>query len=297
MYEKFYGLDEKPFNVTPDPRFLYLGERHQEALAHLIYGIYERKGFMVLTGEVGTGKTTLINTLLERMDKSVKTALIFNPNLTLRDLFISIKDEFGLNTGFKTKADFLNLLNRFLIERLKRKENSVLIIDEAQNLSPSILEEIRLLLNLETSKDKLLQVILSGQPELDQKLNMSQLRQLKQRISMRYHLHPLEKEETSDYIKERMRIAGCRDHSIFTDKAITEIYKFSKGIPRLINIISDNSLLIGYATDQPKIIPKIVRECIEDLRLDNKNNGEKAKTPKRFSVDSFKRRVLGFRFI
>ena len=297
MYEKFYGLNERPFNVTPDPRFLYVGEQHQEALAHLIYGIYERKGFMVLTGEVGTGKTTLINTLLERLNHSVKTAFIFNPNLTLRDLFISIKNEFGLKSGFKTKADFLNILNHFLIERLKRKENAVIIIDEAQNLQPGILEEIRLLLNLETSKDKLLQVILSGQPELDHKLNLPQLRQLKQRISMRYHLYPLEKKETNDYIKERMRIAGCRDHSIFTDKAISEIYKFSKGVPRLINIISDNSLLIGYATNQQKIIPKIVSESIKDLKLESKNNGEKATTPSRFSIDSLKRRVLRFRCI
>ncbi|MDY6854854.1 MAG: AAA family ATPase [Thermodesulfobacteriota bacterium] len=297
MYEKFYGLNEKPFNVTPDPRFLYVGKQHQEALANLIYGIYERKGFMVLTGEVGTGKTTLINTLLERLNHNVKTALIFNPNLTLRDLFFSIKNEFGLKSGFKTKAEFLNILNRFLIERLKKKGNAVIIIDEAQHIHPSILEEVRLLLNLETSKDKLLQVILSGQPELNEKLNMSQLRQLKQRISIRYHLHPLEKGETNDYIKERMRIAGCKDHSIFTDKAINEIYKFSKGVPRLINIISDNSLLIGYATDRPKIIPKIVSESIKDLKLESKNNEEKATTPNRFSINSFKRRILRFRLI
>ena len=265
MYERFYGLNEKPFNVPPDQRFLFLGGHHQEALAHLIYGTNERKGFIVLTGEVGAGKTLLIRALLERLSMSTKTALIFNPNLTLKDLFCTILDEFGLNTQFETKADFLNILNSFLIECLHRNENAVLVIDEAQALSPSILEEIRLLLSLETSKEKLLQIILSGQPELNYKLELPQLRQLKQRISIRYHLPPLTKAETKDYIRKRISVAGSKDFSIFTDKAIDDIYNYAKGIPRLINILCDNSMLVGYATNQSKIGFKIIRECIQDL--------------------------------
>jgi len=176
MYKGYYGLKEKPFNVSPDPDFLYLGKHHKEALANLIYGISERKGFIVITGEVGTGKTTLIHTLLERLGKTVKTALIFNPNLGLQDFFLTVFNEFDLKAKKPTKAHFLFELNNFLIESLRRNENPVLIIDEAQNLTPLILEEIRLLLNLETSKDKLLQIVLAGQPELDRKLNLPELR-------------------------------------------------------------------------------------------------------------------------
>ena len=274
MYEKFYNLNEKPFNVTPDPRFLYLGEHHQEALAHLIYGISERKGFIVITGEVGTGKTTLIHTLLEKLEKNIQTALIFNPNLTIKDFFLSLLDEFDLKVKEPTKANFLFVLNNFLIERLKRNENAVLVIDEAQNLTPSLLEEIRLLLNLETSKDKLLQIVLAGQPELHQKLNQPELRQLKQRISVRYHIPPLNNKEVTKYINERLRVAGSQNSSIFTQNAIDEIFKYSRGIPRLINILCDNALLVGYATDQSKINNKVIKECIEDLELKKQNPQE-----------------------
>ena len=297
MYEKFYSLNEKPFNITPDPRFLYMGKYHQEALAHLIYGVSERKGFIVLTGEVGAGKTTLIRTLLERLDPSVKTAFIFNPNLTLNGLFLSILEEFELKAVSRTKADFLIELNNFLIERLKKDEHTLLIIDEAQNLPPSILEEIRLLLNLETSKEKLLQIILSGQPELNHKLNLHQLKQLKQRISIRYHLPPLNKVETREYIKERLKIAGSQNSSIFTEKAIEEVFNYSKGIPRLINILCDNSLLTGYATDQQTIDLKIIKESIRDLELEGKNKGIKAAVPSRFSRNPFKRRIWRLSFV
>jgi general secretion pathway protein A len=296
MYEKFYGFIEKPFNVTPDPRFLYLGERHREALAHLIYGVREKKGFIVLTGEVGAGKTTLIHTLIERLDSSVKTALIFNSNITLKELFLFILDEFELKAKFQTKADFLIKLNDFLIERLKRNENTVLIIDEAQNLSPLILEEIRLLLNLETSKNKLLQIILSGQPELNHKLNLPKLRQLKQRISIRYHLPPLTAAETKEYIRERLGIAGSQNSSIFTQKAMEEIFKYSKGIPRVINILCDNSLLIGYATNQPKIVPKIVKESIRDLELGSVSKEMNVITTPKVSRNPFKRRAWRLAF-
>lgn len=267
MYEKFYGLREKPFNVTPDPRFLYLGEHHQEALAHLLYGLQERKGFVVITGEVGTGKTTLIHTLLKKLDPNVKTALIFNPNLTLEDFFLLILDEFELKAPTAKKAHFLMTLNSFLIDQLEKGTTAVLIIDEAQNLSASILEEIRLLLNLETANQKLLQIILSGQPELHQKLNLPELRQLKQRISIRYHIPPLTRRETGEYITKRLSIAGSPNGSLFTDKAIDEIFTYSRGIPRLINILGDNSLVVGYADDRKTIDHAIVQECINDLEL------------------------------
>ena len=267
MYEKYYGLNEKPFSVTPDPRFLYLGEHFQEALAHLVYGISEKKGFVVITGEVGTGKTTLIHTLLERLDENVKTALIFNPNLSLTDFFLLVLDEFELKAPTATKAHSLITLNNFLLDRANNNENAVLVIDEAQNLPNSILEEIRLLLNLETSREKLLQIVLSGQPELNQKLNLPQLRQLKQRISIRYHIPPLNKEETKQYIKQRLRIAGLKKTSLFTEKAVDEIFIYSKGVPRSINILGDNALLSAYADDKRSIDHKVIRECIQDLEL------------------------------
>ena len=265
MYEKFYHLTEKPFNATPDPRFLYLGEHHQEALAHLIYGIRERKGFVAITGEVGTGKTTLIRALLERLDPRVRTALIFNPNLTLEDFFLLVFDEFELQVQTPTKAHFLMALSTFLLDRLEKNENAVLIIDEAQNLPASILEELRLLLNLETATEKLLQIVLSGQPELNHKLDLPEMRQLKQRISIRYHIPPLNREETGAYIKQRLQIAGSENPSLFTDKAIGKIYAYAKGIPRLINILGDNSLLLGYADEKRTIDHRIVTQCMKDL--------------------------------
>ncbi|MDY7031602.1 MAG: AAA family ATPase [Thermodesulfobacteriota bacterium] len=291
MYEDFYYLNEKPFNATPDPKFLYLGEHHEEALANLMYGVHERKGFIVLTGEVGAGKTTLIRTLLERLNNNVKTAYIFNPNLTVDSLFSTILDEFNLEHEYKNKADFLRAFNNFLIECLERDEIVILIIDESQNLSPSLLEEIRLLLNLETSKNKLLQVILSGQPELNQKLELPQLRQLKQRIGLRYHIPPLTKRETKYYIRERIRIAGSKDFSPFTDKAINKIYRHTKGIPRLINILCDNTLLTGYATNQLMIGPAIVNECAQDLQLDTIRREPKNEVPRSFLRNPFKRVV------
>jgi general secretion pathway protein A len=297
MYEKFYGFTEKPFNITPDPHFLYLGEHHQEALAHLTYGIKERKGFIVITGEVGTGKTTLIHTLLARLEPNVKTALIFNPNLTLEDFFLLVFDEFELEASQLTKAHFLITLNNFLLQGAERNENAVLIIDEAQNLPLPILEEIRLLLNLETAKSKLLQIVLSGQPELHQKLNLPGLRQLKQRISIRYHIPPLSREETGKYIKERLRIAGSPNPSLFTDKAINEIFKYSKGIPRLVNILGDNALLLGYADDKQTIDHPIIRECIADLELKRMQPPEKTASLLRSPRNPFKRRAWRLAFL
>jgi len=265
MYKKFYSLREKPFEITPDPRFLFLSENHKEALAHLTYAVKEKKGFTVITGEVGTGKTTLIQTLLSRLDGNTKTAYIFNPKLGSNDFLQYICEDLGLKGQKRSKGQYIALLHHFLMACYARNENVVLIIDEAHTLNPTLLEEVRLLTNLETPKSKLLQVILMGQPELDDILDRSEFRQLKQRVSLRYHMQPLNKEETKEYIKKRLRIAGTSDTSIFTSKALHRIYKYSKGIPRLINIVCDNALLTGYATDQKVIGKSIVREVINHL--------------------------------
>jgi general secretion pathway protein A len=265
MYTKFYGFREKPFEITPDPRFLYLSENHKEALAHLTYAVRERKGFTVITGEVGTGKTTLIQTLLSRLDGNTKTAYLFNPKLESTDFLHYICEDLGLKGQKRSKGQYLVCLHNFLISCYARNENVVLIIDEAHTLDPTLLEEVRLLTNLETPKSKLMQVILMGQPELNDTLNRPQFRQLKQRVSLRYHMQPLNKEEARQYIKRRMRMAEAVDPNIFTPKAFKEIYKYSKGIPRLINIVCDNALLAGYAADQKVIGRSIVCEVINRL--------------------------------
>jgi len=265
MYTKFYGLIEKPFEITPDPRFLYLSENHKEALAYLTYAVRERKGFTVITGEVGTGKTTLVQTLLSRLDGNTRTAYLFNPKLGSTDFLHYICEDLGIKGQKRSKGQYLASLHNFLMSCYARNENVVLIIDEAHTLDPKLLEEVRLLTNLETPKSKLLQVVLMGQPELNEILNCPQFRQLKQRISLRYHMQPLNKEETREYIKKRMRMAGTVDPDIFTPKAVKVIYKYSKGIPRLINIVCDNALLAGYAADQKVIGKSIVREVINHL--------------------------------
>jgi general secretion pathway protein A len=275
MYTKFYGFREKPFEITPDPKFLYLSENHKEALAHLTYAVRERKGFTVITGEVGTGKTTLIQTLLSRLDGNAKTAYLFNPKLGSTDFLQYICEDLGLKGQKRSKGQYLSHLHNFLMACYSRNENVVLIIDEAHTLDPKLLEEVRLLTNLETPKSKLLQVILMGQPELNDILNRLECRQLKQRISLRYHMQSLNKEETRQYIKKRMRVAGALDPNIFTLKAFKEIYEYSRGIPRLINIVCDNALLTGYATDQKVIGKSIVREVIN--HLDGVNSRKKGR--------------------
>ncbi len=265
MYTKFYGFKEKPFEITPDPKFLYFGENHREALAYLTYAVRERKGFTVITGEVGTGKTTLIQTLLSRLDGNVRTAFIFNPKLGSTDFLQYICEDLGLKGQMRSKGQYISSLHNFLLSCYSRNENVILIIDEAQNLDPELLEEVRLLTNLETPKAKLLQVILMGQPELDNVLNRQEFRQLKQRVSLRYHIQPLDKEETNAYLRKRLRMAGAVESNIFTPKALDEIYRYSKGIPRLINIVCDNALLTGYATDQKVIGDKIICEVISNL--------------------------------
>jgi general secretion pathway protein A len=266
MYEQFYALKEKPFEITPDPRFLYMSEQHREAYAHLTYALNESKGFTVITGEVGTGKTTLIQMLLSRLDGHTRTAHLFNPKLSTRDFLKYICNDLGLKTDdLTTKGELLTLLHSFLLECYARKERVVLIVDEAQTLSPKLLEEVRLLTNLETPKSKLLQVILIGQPELDKILADQRFRQLKQRISVRYHLKPLNRKETKEYIEKRLKVAGARDCHLFEDSAVREIYRRSGGIPRLINVLCDNALVTGYVEEKRVIDKGIVREVAKDM--------------------------------
>jgi general secretion pathway protein A len=266
MYEQYYGLKQKPFDITPDPRFLYMSEQHREAYAHLTYALNESKGFTVITGEVGTGKTTLIQMLLSRLDGHTRTAHLFNPKLSTRDFLKYICHDLGLKTeGLTTKGELLTLLHNFLLECYARKERVILIIDEAQTLSANLLEEVRLLTNLETPKSKLLQVILMGQPELDKILADQRFRQLKQRISVRYYLKPLNRKETKEYIEKRLKVAGARDCNLFEDSAIREIHRRSNGIPRLINVLCDNALVTGFVEEKPIIDKGIIREVAKDM--------------------------------
>ena len=271
MYEQFYGLKENPFNVTPNPDYLYLGGSHREALAQLLYGVREKKGFIVITGEVGTGKTTLLHYLLERLDGNdhTKTAFLFNPKLTVNDFIQYILRDLGVRVQGQTKGEYLHHLHRYLLNAYRRDERVVLIVDEAQGLKPELLEEIRLLSNLETSRSKLLQIVLVGQPELDRILSQPEFRQLRQRINLRFQLSPLSFKETKEYIEKRLKIAGATE-PIFSERAIKEIYRRSGGIPRLINILCDNALLNGFAIDQKVVDVKSVREVSADLHLNPK---------------------------
>jgi general secretion pathway protein A len=279
MYIEFYGLKEKPFEITPDPKFLFLSENHKEALAYLTYAVRERKGFTVITGEVGTGKTTLIQTLLSRLDGSTKTAYIFNPKLGSTDFLHYICEDFGLKGRKRSKGQYIAQLHDFLLTSYAQKENAVVIIDEAQKLNPELLEEVRLLTNLETPKSKLLQVVMMGQPELNETLNLPEYRQLKQRVSLRYHMRPFSLEETEKYIRKRLRVAGAADVNLFTPKALKKIFTYSNGIPRLINIVCDNALLLGYSVDQRIIGGTSVREVIADLEGGTAQKGKRRGWP------------------
>jgi general secretion pathway protein A len=265
MYCKFYGLKERPFNVTSDPAFFFLSNKHKEALAHLHYGVSQRKGIIVLTGEIGTGKTTLCRFFLSELAKNVKTAFILNPHFSETQLIESIVADFGINPSNKGKLGLVRELNNFLLSESGRGNNLVLIIDEAQNLKPGLLEQIRLLSNLETEKEKLLQVILVGQPELNARLNLYELRQLRQRIMVRYHILPLEGKEIADYIKHRLNIAGLTEGIEFSKEAIEAISNFSSGTPRLINMICDRALLSGFAEGTANIGQVIINRCLNEL--------------------------------
>src|SRR5580692_12024543 len=243
MYKKFFGLKENPFNVNPDPRYLYLTPNTQEALACLTYGIETRKGFIMLTGEVGTGKTTLINKLLEWLHKErVFTAFVFNPRLSVSQFFDFMMADFGIPCESHQKGQMLLKLNQWLLDRYRAGERAVLVVDEAQNLSPQMLEEIRMLTNLETATEKLLQIVLAGQPELEQRLNQRDLRQLRQRIALRAKTLPLTLEETNGYILERLHIAGSTGEEIFTPPAIEAVYQHACGIPRVTNLLCEHAL-------------------------------------------------------
>ncbi len=266
MYCKFYGLKEKPFNVTSDPAFFFLSNKHKEALAHLYYGVSQRKGIIILTGEIGTGKTTICRFFLNELGKNVKTAFILNPHFSEVQLLEAIIRDFGIGLPDKTKLGIVRQLNTFLLNESGCGNNVVLIIDEAQNLKPNLLEQIRLLSNLETEKEKLLQVILVGQPELNTRLNLYELRQLRQRIMVRYHILPLEHKEIANYIEHRLNIAGLTTGGIeFSKEAIEAISGFSSGIPRLINMICDRALLAGFAAETRNLGQNIINKCLEEL--------------------------------
>jgi general secretion pathway protein A len=263
--------------MAPDPAFLYLGETHREGLATLVYGVRSRKGFVLLTGEVGTGKTTLLHALLAQLDSSVASAFVFNPTLEPLDFFQVMFDDLGIQTPCRTKAEYLLTLNRFLIERLQNGETTLLIIDEAQNLSPEMLEEVRLLSNLETPTAKLLQIMLVGQPELNEILSRPELRQLRQRIVLRHQLQPFTPEEVDAYIDERLGFAGYSGKGIFRRAARRAIFEVTGGLPRLINIVCDGALLAGYAREQMRLGADVIQEVARDLQLPDAREGDAGK--------------------
>jgi len=267
MYLEYYGLVRSPFEMTPDPSFLYLGETHREGLATLVYGVRARKGFLLLTGEVGTGKTTLLHALLSQLDADTASAFIFNPKLEVLDFFRLLLDEYGITEPCRTKAEYLMTLNRFLIEQLEKVRPALLIVDEAQNLSPELLEEIRLLSNLETPTSKLIQIMLVGQPELKVMLARPDLRQLRQRIVLRHHLRPFDPTECEAYVQERLRLAGYTGKGIFKKAALRELYEVTGGVPRLVNIVCDGALLLGYGRDWSTLGPEAIREVARDMDL------------------------------
>ena len=266
MYLEFYGFQEKPFSLTPDPRFVFLSKHHREAFAHILYGINNRVGFITLTGEVGSGKTTVLRTLLTQLDDDrYRTALIFNPCLSPRELLQNVNREFRIPASDSHSLNILDALNPFLLQQNAEGRTAVLIIDEAQNLEPSVLEQIRLISNLETDSEKLIQIVLAGQPELVQILDRKELRQLNQRITVRYHLQPMDFQDSVDYIDYRLKVAGGRGRVMFSRAALKRIYHYSRGLPRLINAVCDRALLAGYAKDTDKITFRIASTAIKDL--------------------------------
>jgi general secretion pathway protein A len=269
MYKAFYHLQKNPFEITPDPTFLFPTTRHNEALASLYYGVTSHRGFVVLTGEVGTGKTLMLRSLLGLLQRrDVAFALIFNPSLSPFEFIRYIAGDFGLPVTGKAKDEIIHALNGFLLHRHERGLTTVLAVDEAHLLSPEILEEIRLLTNLETAQKKLLQIVLAGQPELDQKLDSFELRQLKQRIALRCHLDALNLDETRKYIERRLKIAGAApENKIFSESAAMAVFRHSRGIPRLINTVCENALLAGYANRAVIVTPEIIDNVANDLRL------------------------------
>jgi general secretion pathway protein A len=253
-YLQYYSLTEAPFAITPNPRFLYLSTKHREAMNHLLYGIRERKGFVQFTGEVGAGKTTLCRALLEQLPpEQYSTALILNPVLNPDHMMAAIATEFGLDVRGKDRFQILQILNYFLLDEMAKGRDVVLIIDEAQNLTNDLLEQVRLISNLETDDRKLLQIVLMGQPELRDRLNDHSLRQLRQRITVRYHLSPLRLAEVKEYIRHRLHVSGANGSPYFSVGAIWRVFKYSKGIPRLVNAVCDKCLLAGFVQQRDRI--------------------------------------------
>lgn len=269
MYEKFFEFSEKPFNTTPDSRFFFPSSKHTEALNSLIYAINERKGFVVITGEIGAGKTTVCRTLLNKLELNTKVAVITNTHLTCKELIAEILEELEVEYQSGTKQKLLSQLNTHLIKQLTQEINTVLIIDEAQNLTPKVLEEVRMLSNLETEKEKLIQIILVGQPQLKEKLQQARLEQFKQRIAVYYHIPPLNKTETEEYIFYRLKLVSQNGLDIFTPRAIDLIHTHSRGIPRIINLICDSALLSGYIYENRKITENIINDVVKERDFNN----------------------------
>src|ERR1700733_14264675 len=267
MYLSFFGLLEKPFAITPDPRYLYLSARHAEALAHLMYGINEAGGFVQLTGEVGTGKTTIIRSLLAQTPKNAEIALILNPRMTAPEFLLTICEELGIgvpDAATGSRKDLVDILNHYLLRAHANARRIVLVVDEAQNLAPEVLEQVRLLTNLETNTQKLLQIILIGQPELRDLLARNELRQLAQRVTGRYHLHPLSAAETAAYAPPRPRVSGATS-DIFSSMALAELFPLSGGVPRVINVVADRALLGAYTQDRHRVTNSLVRHAAAEV--------------------------------
>lgn len=266
MYCEFFGFKEKPFTITPNPNFLYLSGIHREAFAHLLYGIDSHAGFIALTGEVGTGKTTLLRTLLSQLNpEKYRSALIFNPCLSRGQLLVNICREFGITEGKKGGFSYLDALNRYLLEQNSAGRTVVLVIDEAQSLKPDVLEQIRLISNLETERDKLIQIILAGQPELEDILSRHDLRQLSQRITVRYRLSPMKLHDTGDYISHRLKVSGNRIPGLFSSGAVKQIYRYSRGIPRLINVACEQALVMAWTVESLTVTPSIAAKVIAQV--------------------------------
>lgn len=265
MYEKFYGFKDRPFSLTPDPDLFFASSKHEETLNRLLFAISERNGFTVITGEVGSGKTTVCRALLRQLDVTTKVALVFNTYLSRKELLTTILTDLGIEYKSTSKTHLLSALNQFLLEQLSRDVNVVLIIDEAQNLAPAVLEEVRMLSNLETEKEKLIQIVLIGQPQLREKLAHPKLEQFSQRIAMYYHLEALDHSETRDYIKHRLSKSGCKNEDMFSEEAIDRVYEYSNGIPRLINQACHSILIGGFLNETKEITEALVDEALEEL--------------------------------
>jgi type II secretory pathway predicted ATPase ExeA len=272
MYNAFFQLVQSPFEISPDPSLFYATLQHQEALAGLYYGIKAAKGFMVLTGEVGTGKTLVVRCLQELLDKNrVTYAYVFNPRLSSQQFLSYVAEDLGLSPHPATKSDLLVGLSRLLIERHRRGALTMLVVEEAQHLTPVVLEEIRLLTNLETARGKLLQILLVGQPELQERLGTPALRQLKQRVAHWFRLHVLSENETSDYVRHRLKLAGDKSGAIFTATALERVYRYSHGTPRLINTLCDNAMMSAFALRNERVTPELIEEAATDLCLKRTN--------------------------